>query len=75
MMFTYLWDWFEYFLNKSTRPKRNLDVKPRSMLFVDGTAQSHVGEGTISMESPPPCHSTVTPSPCDVEDHVHTHKS
>ena len=71
MKFAYLWDQFEYCLKKYTHPKRKLDVNPRSTLFVDGTAQSHVGEGTISMDYSPPFHSTVPPSPSDVEDQTH----
>lgn len=72
MKFAYLWDRFKYCLKKSSRPKRKLDVKPRSTFFIDGTVQSHVGAGTISMDSPLPSHSTIPPSPSDAEDHVRT---
>ena len=72
MKFAYLWDRFEYCLKKSAHPKRKLDIKPRSTFFIDGTAQSHVGESTVSMDHPPPSHSTVPPSPSDAKDHVCT---
>lgn len=72
MKFAYLWDWFEYCLKKSAHPKRNIDVKPRSTFFFNGATQSHVGVGIVSMDCSPPSHSTVPPSLCDVEDHVHT---
>ena len=38
--FSYLWDWFEYFLRKYARPKKNLEILPRSTLFTNGAAQS-----------------------------------
>lgn len=72
MKFAYLWDRFEYCLKKFSHPKRKLDVKPRSTFFTDGTMQSHVGSSTVSTDFPPPFHSTVPPSPSDVEDHVRT---
>lgn len=72
MNFTYIWNRFEYCLKKFVCPKRKLDVNPRSTFFVDGIAQSYVGAGTISMDCPPPSHSTVPPSLGDVEDHVGT---
>jgi len=70
MRFYYLWDWFKYFLKKFAYPKRKLDVKPFSTFCVDGTAQSHAGAGTISMDCPPPFHSIVPPSSSDAKDHV-----
>jgi len=72
MKFPYLWDQFEYCLKKSARPKRKLEIKHHSTFFVDRTAQSHVGSSTVSMECPPPSHSTVPPSLSDAEDHVCT---
>jgi len=72
MKFAYLWDWFEYFLKKYAHPNRKLDVKPHSTFFVDGTAQSHAGVGTISTDCLPPSLSTVPPLPSDAEDHVRT---
>lgn len=72
MKFAYLWDRFEYFLKKSVHPKRNLDVKPCSTFFIDGTTQSHEGASTVSMGCLPPFHSIVPPSPNDAEDQVHT---
>ena len=72
MKFSYLWDRFEYCLKKFSRPKRKLEMKPCSTIFIDGTAQSHVGAGTVSMDYPPPSHSTVPPSLSDAKDHVCT---
>jgi len=40
MKFTYLWDRFEYWLNKSIHPKRKFEPKPHSTYFSDGAAQS-----------------------------------
>ena len=62
----------KYFLKKSTRPKRKLDIKPRSTFFIDGTTQSHVGTSTVSTNCLPPSHSTTPPLPSDVEDHACT---
>jgi len=72
MKFSYLWDQFEYCLKKSARPKRKLDIKPLSTLFIDGTTQSHVGADTISTDCLHPSHSVAPPLPSDVEDHAHT---
>ena len=72
MKFSYLWDRFKYFLKKSARPKRKLEIKPRSTFFIDGVAQSHVDADTISTDYLPPSHSTAPPLPNDVEDHAHT---
>lgn len=72
MKLAYLWDQLEYCLKKSSRPKRKLEIKPRSTFFIDGIVQSHVGARIVSTDFPPPSHSTVPPSPYDVEDHVHT---
>lgn len=73
MKFAYLLDQFAYCLKKFARPKRKLDVKPHSTFFIDGTAQSHVGAGTISTDYLPSFNSIFPPSPSDVEDHVHTY--
>ena len=72
MKFAYLWDRFENFPKKSSRPKRKLDIKPLSTFSIDVTVQSHVGVGTVSTDCPPPSHLAPPPLPSDVEDHAHT---
>lgn len=72
MKFAYLWDQFEYCPRKYAHPKRKLDVKPCSTFFSYGTVKPHEGESTVSMDCPPPSHSTIPPLSSDVEDHVRT---
>jgi len=38
MKFSYIWDRFDYFLNKSAHPNKDFDIKPFSTFFVDGAA-------------------------------------
>ena len=72
MKFAYLWDRFKYCIKKYPHPKRKLDIKPCSTLFIGGTLQYHVGVGTVSIDYPSPSHSIAPPLPSDVEDHAHT---
>lgn len=72
MKFSYLWDWFEYFLKKYARPKRKFEIKPHSTFFVDGAAQSHVEASIISTNFPSSSYLTTLLLPSDVEDHAHT---
>lgn len=72
MKFSYLWDQFMYFLKKYARPKKKLEIKPRSTFFSDGAAQSHVDVVIVSTDCLPSPHSIAPPLASDVEDHPHT---
>lgn len=72
MKFSYLWDQFEYFLKKSSNPKKKLEIKPRSTFFINGAVQSHVDASIVSNDSLPSSHSTTPPLLSDVEGHAHT---
>jgi len=72
MKFSYLWEWFEYCLKKYARPKKKIEIKPRSTLFSEGAAKSHMDAVTVSTDCQPFPHSTAPPLSSDVEDHAHT---
>jgi len=42
MKFPYLWDRFNYYLNKSVHPNKKFEPKPHSAYFSDGDAQSQM---------------------------------
>ena len=71
MKFPYLWDIFEYCLNKSDNPKKNFKIKPLSVYFGDGVVQSWVDMSTIKSDSLSSPHQTTPPSQSNAEEHAH----
>jgi len=61
MKFQYLWDRFEYFLNKSINPKMNLKFKPHLAYFDDGVVQSQTDTVTVTSDYPLSPHQTASP--------------
>jgi len=66
MKFPYLWDRFEYCLNKSVNPKKKFEPKPRSAYFDDGVAQSQTGTVIVTSDYLSSPHQTTPPSQSDV---------
>lgn len=72
MKFPYLWDRFEYCLNKSIHPKNNFKLKPCSAYFGDGAVQSQKDTVAVISDCSSSPRQTTPPSQSDVGVHEHT---
>lgn len=62
MKFPYLWDRFEYCLNKSVNPKKKFKIKPHSTYFGNGATQSRMNTTTVTSECLTSPHQATPPS-------------